>query len=540
MATAVRSRAAEFLASVTGGTVHANLAPSILVEHALRRGEGRLAANGALNCDTGDRTGRSPNDKFLEDTPGIHGNIDWGKVNQPITPANFDKLEALAKKYLASRKELYRFDGYAGADPKYRLKVSVITEEAWHSLFAKTLFINAVGNELKGFEPDWVVVNCGAMRVENPAEYGLKTGIGIVQSLERRMVLIFGTRYAGEMKKSIFYAMNYDLPDMDGGTGRAGAGVFPMHCSANVDKQDPTNVALFFGLSGTGKTTLSADPNRRLIGDDEHGWSNSGVFNIEGGCYAKCIKLSKEGEPQIWNAIRFGSVLENVIIDDTTREPDYDSAAKTENTRVTYPVSYVPDAVIPSVGGHPKNVVFLSADAYGVLPPVSKLTPEQAMYYFINGYTSKLAGTEAGVTEPQPNFSACFGGVFLPRPPMVYARQLAEKIRTHGTDVWLLNTGWTGGPYGIGSRFKLSYTRAFVTSILNGSLRNAQYVTHPIFGLHMPTSVPGVPAEVLDPRKTWKDGAAYDAKAKELAKKFRDNDAKFDVTPEVRAAGPKA
>jgi phosphoenolpyruvate carboxykinase (ATP) len=313
-----------------------------------------------------------------------------------------------------------------------------------------------------------------------------------------------------------------------------------MHCSANVDKQDPTNVALFFGLSGTGKTTLSADPQRALIGDDEHGWSDAGVFNIEGGCYAKCIKLSKEGEPQIWNAIRFGSVLENVIIDDTTRAPDYDSQAKTENTRVTYPVSYVPDAKIPSVGGHPKNIVFLSADAYGVLPPVSKLSPEQAMYYFINGYTSKLAGTEAGVTEPQPNFSACFGGVFLPRPPMVYAEQLAAKIRKHGTDVWLLNTGWTGGPYGIGHRFKLSYTRAFVTSILNGSLRNAKFVEHPIFGLRMPTEVPGVPSEVLDPRNTWADKAAYDAKAKELAKKFRDNDTKFTVTPEVRAAGPRA
>jgi phosphoenolpyruvate carboxykinase (ATP) len=542
MATAVRSRAAEFLASITGGTVHANLAVPVLVEHAVRRGEGRLASNGAITCDTGDRTGRSPNDKFLEDTPGIHNNIDWGKVNQPVTPEAFDKLEALAKKYMASRKELYRFDGYAGADPTYRLKVSVITEEAWHSLFAKTLFINAEPAALKGFEPDWLVVNCGAMRIENPAEYGLKTnsGICIAQSLERRMVLIFGTRYAGEMKKSIFYAMNHDLPAMGKDAGTVGGGVFPMHCSANVDKQDPTNVALFFGLSGTGKTTLSADPQRALIGDDEHGWSDAGVFNIEGGCYAKCIKLSKEGEPQIWNAIRFGSVLENVIIDDTTRAPDYDSQAKTENTRVTYPVSYVPDAKIPSVGGHPKNIVFLSADAYGVLPPVSKLSPEQAMYYFINGYTSKLAGTEAGVTEPQPNFSACFGGVFLPRPPMVYAEQLAAKIRKHGTDVWLLNTGWTGGPYGIGHRFKLSYTRAFVTSILNGSLRNAKFVEHPIFGLRMPTEVPGVPSEVLDPRNTWADKAAYDAKAKELAKKFRDNDTKFTVTPEVRAAGPRA
>lgn len=547
MTTAVRSRIAEFVSqlrsSASGGggqTVHANLAAPILVEHALRRGEGRLASNGALICDTGDRTGRSPNDKFLEDTPAIHGSIDWGKVNQPITPQAFDKLEALAQKYLGSRKELYRFDGYAGADPTYRLKVSVVTEEAWHSLFAKTLFINADSCDHAGFEPDWVVLNCGAMRIENPAEYGIKSGICIAQSLERRTVLIFGTRYAGEMKKSIFYAMNYDLPDMGKDAGSTGGGVFPMHCSANVDKKDATNVALFFGLSGTGKTTLSADPDRRLIGDDEHGWSDQGVFNVEGGCYAKCIKLSQEGEPQIWNAIRFGSVLENVVVDESTRVPDYDSAKKTENTRVTYPVQYVPDAVIPSMGGHPKNVLFLSADAYGVLPPVSKLTPEQAMYYFVNGYTSKLAGTEAGVTEPQPNFSACFGGVFLPRPPMVYAEQLARKIRTHGTDVWLLNTGWTGGPYGIGHRFKLSWTRAFVSAILNGSLRNAQFVEHPIFGLRMPTSVPGVPNEVLDPRSTWKDKAAYDAKAKELAAKFRENDGRFALTAEVRAAGPRA
>jgi len=539
MATVVRSRVADFVAQLLSGTVHSNLPVPVLMEHALRRGEGRFAVNGALDCDTGDRTGRSPNDKFLEDTPGIHGNIDWGKVNQPITPQAFDKLEALAKKYMGSRKELYRFDGYAGAETKYRLKVSVITEEAWHSLFAKTLFINAQPAELKGFEPDWVIINCGAMRIENPAEYGIKSGICIAQSLERRTVLIFGTRYAGEMKKSIFYAMNHDLPAMGPDAGQVGGGVFPMHCSANVDKKDPTNVALFFGLSGTGKTTLSADPDRRLIGDDEHGWSDTGVFNIEGGCYAKCIKLSKEGEPQIWNAIRFGSVLENVVVDETTRVPDYDSTAKTENTRVTYPVHFVPDAVIPSVGGHPKNVIFLSADAYGVLPPVSKLSPEQAMYYFINGYTSKLAGTEAGVTQPQPNFSACFGGVFLPRPPMVYAEQLAKKIRTHGTDVWLLNTGWTGGPYGVGNRFKLSWTRAFVTSILNGALRNAKFVEHPIFGLRMPTEVPGVPNDVLAPRNTWNDKAAYDAKAKELATKFRENDAKFKVTPEVRAAGPK-
>jgi phosphoenolpyruvate carboxykinase (ATP) len=510
--------------------VHANLSVPRLIELAILRKEGTLASNGALNVDTGDRTGRSPNDKFLEDTSGIHNNIGWGKINQPISPENFAKLEALARKHLASRSDLFRFDGYAGADPAYRLKVSVITEEAWHSLFAKTLFINAPANELADFEPDWTIINACNLRLEKPEQYGVKGPVAILQSLEQRKVVIIGTRYAGEIKKSIFYAMNYDLPDM---------GVFPMHCSANVDAQDPGNVALFFGLSGTGKTTLSADPNRPLIGDDEHGWSDRGVFNIEGGCYAKCIKLSQEGEPQIWNAIKFGSVLENTTLDPEARVPDYDSSKKTENTRVTYPVSYIPGAVIPSVGGHPRNVIFLTADAFGVLPPVSKLTPEQAMYFFVNGYTSKLAGTEAGVTEPTPNFSACFGGPFLPRPAMVYAELLAQRIKRHKADVWLLNTGWTGGPYGIGNRFKLAYTRAFVTAILNGSLRGSKYEAHPIFGLHMPTTAPGVPAEVLNPRNTWKDRAAYDEKARHLAKLFRENDAKFELSAEVRAAGPK-
>jgi phosphoenolpyruvate carboxykinase (ATP) len=496
---------------------------------AVRRGEGELASNGALCVDTGDRTGRSPKDKYLEQTPGIDGNIDWGKVNRPISPENFARLESLALEHLAGRDELFRFDGYAGADPNYRLKVSVVTEEAWHSVFVKTLFINADGADLDGFEPDWMIINAGSLHVKDFADYRLDSDIAVVQSLEQRKVVILGTRYAGEMKKSIFYAMNYDLPDMD---------VFPMHCSANVAKDDPSNVALFFGLSGTGKTTLSADPNRPLIGDDEHGWSSNGVFNIEGGCYAKCIELSREGEPQIWDAIRFGSVLENVVLDPESRTPDYDDGSKTENTRVTYPVSYIPGAVIPSVGGHPKNVVFLTADAFGVLPPVSRLTREQAMYYFINGYTSKLAGTEAGVTEPQPNFSPCFGGPFLPRPPMVYAEWLARRIDEQDADVWLLNTGWTGGPHGVGKRFELGWTRSLVTAILDGSLRDVGYETHPIFGLNMPTAAPGVPAEVLNPRNTWADGAAYDVQATDLAKRFRANDAKYQVDDAVRNAGP--
>ncbi len=522
--------------------IHRNLPAAALIEMAVRRGEGVLAANGALVCDTGERTGRSPTDKFLEDTPGIHDNIDWGRTNQPITPENFARIEQLAFKHLAGRDELFRFDGYAGADPDYRLKVSVICEEAWHALFARTLFINAPASELEGFDDDvtlqgnrrgdarWTIINACNLKIPNFADYGLNSPLCIIQSLEQRKVVIVGTRYAGEIKKSIFYAMNYDLPDMR---------VFPMHCSANVAQDDASNVALFFGLSGTGKTTLSADPNRLLIGDDEHGWSNRGVFNIEGGCYAKCIRLFKEGEPEIWNAIRFGSVLENVVIDERSREPDYDDATKTENTRVTYPVSFIENAVIPSVGNHPKNVIFLTADAFGVLPPVSKLTREQAMYYFINGYTSKLAGTEAGVTEPVPNFSACFGGPFLPRPAMVYAQMLADRIEEHNADVWLLNTGWTGGPYGEGHRFKLAYTRAFVTAILNGSLREAKLDTHDIFGLHMPVDVHGVPRDVLHPRNTWKDKAAYDEKARHLASLFRQNDAKYEISAEVRAAGPK-
>ncbi len=506
-----------------------NLSAAVLVEHALDRGEGKLASNGALACDTGDRTGRSPNDKFLEDTAGVHANIDWGKVNQPMSSEHFEALEKLVMATLSRRDQLYRFDGFAGADPAYRVKVSVFTEEAWHSLFARTLFINAQTADLTNWKQDWTIIDAGSLRLDEPAKYGAKGPVCIAQSLEKRTVLIVGTRYAGEIKKSIFYAMNYDLPEKN---------VFPMHCSCNVDRKDQSNVALFFGLSGTGKTTLSADPNRDLVGDDEHGWSERGVFNIEGGCYAKCIKLSREGEPEIWDAIRFGSVLENTVIDPATRVPDYDSSAKTENTRVTYPVSFIKNACIPSVAAHPKNVIFLTADAFGVLPPVSRLSPEQAMYYFLNGYTSKLAGTEAGVTEPQPNFSACFGGPFMPRPPMRYAEMLRDRIAAHKSDVWLLNTGWTGGAYGTGSRFKLAYTRAFVTAILDGSLRNATFVKHPVFGLAMPTAVSSVPSTVLDPRNTWADKAAYDAKAKDLAARFRANDAKFAMSDAVRAAGP--
>jgi len=522
-----------------------NAAPARLVEMALARGEGVLASNGALVCKTGDRTGRSPKDKHLEDVSSYHDKIWWGAVNQPVTPEQFDECLAIATEHLNRQDKLFVFEGFVGADPAHRLGVQVIAEQAWHALFAATLFIKQ-GSKAAGegaqWRHDWTVINAGKRRLnaDEQKRCGAKGPVMIVQSLTRKAVVILGSEYAGEMKKSLFYAMNYDMPE---------AGVFPMHCSANVDKVDPANVALFFGLSGTGKTTLSADPNRALIGDDEHGWSDlpgggggggGGVFNFEGGCYAKCIKLSKAGEPEIWNAIRFGSVLENTVIDGDTRVPDYDSAAIAENSRATYPIDYIDGAVIPSVGGHPKNVIFLTADAYGVLPPVSRLSREQAMYYFINGYTSKLAGTELGVKDPEPNFSPCFGQPFLPRPPKVYAQMLADKIAKHDANVWLLNTGWTGGKYGEGSRFKLAYTRAFVTAILNGTLKNAKFIPDAIFGLPIPDAVAGVPAEVLNPRNTWKDGAAYDAMARKLAGQFRENDKKFEMADAVRSAGPRA
>ena len=515
---------------------HTNCCPAELMEFVIKRNEGVLAANGCVAVNTGDRTGRSPKDKYLVDSPSIHDNIDWGPVNQPITEARFDTALDIANKYINAQDEVFVFEGFTGADVKRRLGVKVITTLAWHSLFAQTLFIRPGSPADAGdgsWKQDWTVINAGVHKLTKQEQQalGVTSETYIAQCLDRRIVVILGTEYAGEMKKGLFYAMNYDMPEV---------GVFPMHCSANIAKDDPSNVALFFGLSGTGKTTLSADENRALIGDDEHGWGPEGVFNFEGGCYAKVIGLSREKEPQIWDAIRFGSVLENTVLHEDTRVPDYDDVSITQNTRVTYPVDFIPGAQIPSVGGHPKNVVFLTADAFGVLPPISKLTPEQAMYYFINGYTSKLAGTEAGVTEPQPNFSSCFGAPFMPRRPAEYANMLADRIKKHNAHVWLLNTGWTGGPYGKGGkRFSLPYTRAMVTAILSGKLNETKTIEHPIFGLLMPTSVPNVPSEVLDPRSTWADKDAYDTQAKKLAKLFRENDAKFDLPDAIRSGGPK-
>jgi len=518
------------------GRALVNLSRAALVERAIKAGEGRLAANGALVCETGSRTGRSPADKFLADTPQIHDKIWWGPVNKPMDPAAFDRAVEIATDYLNALDEVHVFEGFAGAEVKHRLGVRVVSGMAWHALFAQTLFIRPGSSCDAGdgsWKHDWTILAAGRreLTLEEQTALGHNSPVLIAQSLDRRIVVILGTQYAGEIKKSIFYAMNYDMPEQ---------GVFPMHCSCNVDRNDPSNVALFFGLSGTGKTTLSADPDRALVGDDEHGWGPGGIFNFEGGCYAKCIKLSREGEPQIWDAIRFGSVLENVVIDEVTREPDYDDGSLTENTRVTYPVTFIPGARIPSVCGHAKNVIFLTADAFGVLPPVSRLSPEQAMYYFINGYTSKLAGTEAGVTEPVPNFSPCFGGPFLPRPPGEYAQMLAERIREHGANVWLLNTGWTGGPYGVGHRFELKYTRRMVSEILSGDLVNAEYETDAFFGLSIPRAVEGVPCEVLSPQNTWADKQAYAEQAKKLAELFRKNAEKFEMSDEVRSAGPRS
>jgi phosphoenolpyruvate carboxykinase (ATP) len=505
--------------------VHRNLHSGLLVEHAIRRGEGLLADNGALVAYTGKYTGRSPKDKFTVKDPATTELVNWGDVNQAFDPEKFD---ALFDRVVASLrgKELFVQDLYAGADSKYRLPIRVINEYAWHNLFVRALFVRPTEEELKTHRAEFTIVSAPEF-VADPQRDGTRSEAFIVVNFTRKIVLIGGTKYAGEMKKSIFGVMNFLLPQNN---------VFPMHCSSNVGKNGQT--ALFFGLSGTGKTTLSADPQRRLIGDDEHGWSATGIFNFEGGCYAKCIKLSKENEPQIWNAIRFGSVLENVTLDPATHIPDYNDDSRTENTRCAYPVDYIDGAVIPGIGGHPKNVIFLTADAFGVLPPISKLSTDQAMYHFLSGYTAKVAGTEAGVKEPQPNFSTCFGSPFLPLRPKVYAEMLGRRMQEHGSQCWLVNTGWFGGPYGVGSRMKLPYTRAMVNAAIEGALDKVEFETDPAFGLTIPKSVPGVPAEFLRPRDAWKDKAAYDKTAADLAARFAKNFEKFDVPDHVRVAGP--
>ncbi len=495
------------------------------MEHSIRRGESMLADNGALVAYTGKYTGRSPKDKFTVKDPVTAELVNWGDVNQAFDPEKFD---ALYERVVASLqgKELFVQDLFAGADSKYRLPVRVINEYAWHNLFVRALFVRPTAEELKTHRAEFTIVSAPEFQGD-PQRDGTRSEAFVIVNFTRKIILIGGTKYAGEMKKSIFGIMNFLLPQNN---------VFPMHCSANVGKNGAT--ALFFGLSGTGKTTLSADPERLLIGDDEHGWSATGIFNFEGGCYAKCIKLSKESEPQIWNAIRFGSVLENVTLDKETHVPDYNDDSRTENTRCAYPVDYIEGAVIPGIGGHPKNVIFLTADAFGVLPPISKLSTDQAMYHFLSGYTAKVAGTEAGVKEPQPNFSTCFGSPFMPLRPKVYAEMLGRRMQEHGTQCWLVNTGWFGGPYGTGSRMKLPYTRAMVNAAIEGTLEKAEFETDPAFGLTVPKSVPGVPAEFLRARDAWKDKAAYDKSAADLSARFAKNFEKFDVPANIKAAGP--
>jgi len=504
-----------------------NLSVAQLTEKVLERKEGILTATGAVRATTGAYTGRSPKDKFIVKDDVCDKYVNWGSINQPIDEASFEQLYSKVVNYLKGKNELYQFKGFAGADEKYRLPIQVFNEYAWHNLFARQLFITPTEEELKAHNTEFTVISAPNFKAD-PAVDGTNSETFIIISFKKRVVLIGGTEYAGEIKKSIFSVMNYLLPKQD---------ILSMHCSANVGKEG--DVALFFGLSGTGKTTLSADPYRQLIGDDEHGWSPEGVFNIEGGCYAKCVNLSEEKEPQIYNAIRFGSVLENVVVNETTREPDYDDTSLTENTRAAYPLENIDNIKIPSVAGHPNTIIFLTADASGTLPPISKLTKEQAMYHFLSGYTSKLAGTERGVTEPQATFSACFGSPFLPLAPSTYAEMLGEKIDQYNANVFLVNTGWTGGSYGVGSRMKLSYTRAMVHSALMGELNNIETTTDEIFGLNIPVSVPGVPDDVLVPRNTWEDKQAYDEAAKDLAMKFHKNFKKFTKAGEdIKQAGP--
>ncbi|WP_088032926.1 phosphoenolpyruvate carboxykinase (ATP) [Evansella clarkii] len=513
--------------TLDNANVNKDLSAARLIEKGLERGEGILTSTGAFRATTGSYTGRSPKDKFIVEERSVKDKIAWGAVNKPVSPEIFERLYVKVLNYLSERDEIFVRHGFAGADKSTQLPIRTINELAWHNLFVQQLFIRPTENELKDFTPEFTIVSAPGFKAD-PAIDGTNSEAFIIVSFEKKTILIGGTEYAGEMKKSIFSIMNYLLPERE---------VLPMHCSANVGREGDT--ALFFGLSGTGKTTLSADPQRSLIGDDEHGWSLNGVFNIEGGCYAKTINLSEEKEPQIFNAIRYGSVLENVVVDEETRIPDYDSNLYTENTRAAYPIDYIPNSMVPSIAGHPNTIIFLTADAFGVLPPISKLTKEQAMYHFISGYTSKLAGTERGVTKPEATFSTCFGEPFLPLPANRYAKMLGDKIAEHDVNVFLVNTGWSGGPYGEGKRMNLAYTRAMVQAALEGELASTETTVDPFFGVHIPMHCPGVPDEVLQPRETWTDKEAYDKKARELALKFKENFKKFeDIPEEIYAAGP--
>ncbi len=511
---------------MTPKNVYRNLSPAVLTEMALKTEECKLTDKGALLVETGKYTGRSPKDRYVVDEPTTTANINWNNENKKISEETFERIYGEIAAYLSNR-DIYIFDGFAGADEKYRIGIRIINEYASQNLFMHNMLIRPTAEELEKFEENFTVICAPGLKL-NAEKEGINSEAAIILNFKKNIVLIAGSKYCGEMKKSVFSVMNYILPL---------EGVLGMHCSANMAMDGSGDTALFFGLSGTGKTTLSADPNRGLIGDDEHGWSDKGIFNIEGGCYAKCIDLSKEKEPEIYGAIRHGAVVENVIVDPDTRIPDYSDNSLTENTRVSYPIDFIDNAVVPSVGGHPKTIIFLTADAYGVLPPVSKLTKEQAMYYFVSGYTSKVAGTERGITDPVSTFSTCFGSPFLPLKSSVYAELLGEKIEKHGSNVYLVNTGWNG----TGKRMSLKATRAMVTAALNGSLANVEYYVEPYFGLNVPKTCPGVESEILDPQNSWADKKAYDKKAKDLAKKFVENFKKYDHMPaEIVNAGPKA
>ena len=512
------------------GNVHFNLAPAKLVEEALRKDEGILTDTGALAVTTGKYTGRSPKDKYIVDTTDVHDKIAWGSVNVPMKKEDYLAIKKKMWKYLED-KELYVFQGFAGADKKYTRKFTVINELASQNLFIHQLLIRPEGDELENYGmPDFTIISAPGFQCVPETDH-THSEAAVIVNFEEKLVLIAGTKYSGEIKKSVFSVMNYLMPVEDD--------VLPMHCSANMDPETE-ETAVFFGLSGTGKTTLSADASRKLIGDDEHGWSDDGVFNFEGGCYAKCINLEAENEPEIYNAIRFGSECENVIVDEKTRKADYFDDSITENTRVGYPITYIDNAQIPGKGGIPKVVIFLTADAFGVLPPISRLDENAAMYHFVTGFTSKLAGTERGIKEPQPTFSTLFGEPFMPLNPNVYAEMLGERIRKYNTKVYLVHTGWTGGPYGVGKRMKLSYTRAMVTAALNGELEKAEYEHDDLFNLDIPKACPNVPAEILNARNTWSDPAAYQESAEKLAAMFEDNfEKKYPDMPEnIKKAGP--
>lgn len=516
---------------LTEGIVHWNLSSKELATIAVDKGMAVYADSGAIAVNTGEFTGRSPKDRFIVKDDVTKDAVWWGDINIPFEPAAFDKLYNNVMAYL-NGKEMYVRDAYACADPAYKLNLRVVTEHPWSNMFAYNMFLRPTQEELQHFDPEWTIV-CVPSFMADPAVDATRQSNFAILNFGRKIVLIGGTGYTGEIKKGVFSALNFILPHQKN--------TLSMHCSANVGKNGDT--AIFFGLSGTGKTTLSADPNRRLIGDDEHGWSNENtIFNFEGGCYAKVIDLTEEKEPDIYHAIKPGAILENIVFKSGTTEPDYEDGSITENTRVSYPIDFIDNIQVPSIGENPKNIFFLTCDAYGVIPPISKLTTGQAMYHFISGYTAKVAGTEAGITEPTTAFSACFGAPFMPLHPTKYAEMLGEKMQTSGVTVWLVNTGWTGGPYGIGNRMKLKYTRAMITQALEGNLQHVAFVEHPIFGVSMPIECPNVPTEVLNPINTWADKDAYEAKANELANKFNVNFEKFATyaNEEIMAGAPKA